>query len=142
MEIEWKEIGLRDLPDVAKKILNTCQNRKIFAFYGNLGTGKPTLIKALCRELGAEDELSSPTFAIANVYRGREDIYHLDMYRINKPEEAIEIGIEEYLDGQHYCFIEWPEIIEGMLPPETVKVRIKINTTPDYNRDIFIQCND
>ena len=94
-----------------------------------MGAGKTTIIKAICEHLGAVDIISSPTFTLVNEYRtsGGKAIFHIDFYRIKKQEEVFDFGIEEYLTGDSYCFMEWPELIEGILPPETVKVRIYVD---------------
>ena len=94
-----------------------------------MGAGKTTIIKAVCELLGAVDIISSPTFTLVNEYRtsGGETLYHIDFYRIKKQEEVYDFGLEEYLTGDSYCFMEWPELIEEILPPETVIVRISID---------------
>ena len=119
----------RQLTAVAKKLLKHAGDSKIFAFYGSLGAGKTTIIKAICEVLGAIDIVSSPTFTLVNEYRTSkgEILYHIDFYRIKKLEEAFDIGIEEYLTGDSYCFMEWPEIIEEILPPEMVSIRITVD---------------
>jgi tRNA threonylcarbamoyladenosine biosynthesis protein TsaE len=119
----------RQLTTVAKKLLKHAGDSKIFAFYGSLGAGKTTIIKAICEVLGAIDTVSSPTFTLVNEYltsKGKT-LYHTDFYRIKKPEEVFDAGIEEYLSGDSYCFIEWPEIVEEILPPERVNVRITVD---------------
>ena len=127
MEILIKD--KRHLPSAAKKLLGHYPDKKIFAFYGSMGAGKTTIIKALCESLGAADIVSSPTFTLINEYRTSdgETIFHIDFYRIKKQEEVYDFGIEEYLTGDSYCFMEWPELIEELLPPETVKVRISVD---------------
>ncbi len=99
----------------------------IFAFYGNMGAGKTTFITAICKVLGVEDTVNSPTFTIVNEYRAAKGfpIYHFDFYRINKLQEAYEIGIDEYFGGDGLCLIEWPEKIEELLPGDIVNVSIK-----------------
>jgi tRNA threonylcarbamoyladenosine biosynthesis protein TsaE len=94
-----------------------------------MGAGKTTIIKAICESLGAVDLVSSPTFTLVNEYKtaGGESIFHIDFYRIKKQEEVYDFGIEEYLTGDSYCFMEWPELIEEILPEETVKVRISVD---------------
>jgi len=127
MEILIKD--KRHLPSAAKELLNKIPDKKIFAFYGNMGAGKTTIIKAICNYLGAVDIVSSPTFTLVNEYKTAdgESMYHMDFYRIRKQEEVFDFGIEEYLTGDSYCFMEWPELIEEILPPETVRVRISID---------------
>jgi tRNA threonylcarbamoyladenosine biosynthesis protein TsaE len=126
------EIIIRDkshLHQVAKKFLSLNSDKKIFAFFGSMGAGKTTIIKAICEALGAKDIVTSPTFTIVNEYRtsSGETIYHLDFYRIKKTEEVFDFGIEEYLDSGSYCFMEWPELVKGILPPETVNIRITVD---------------
>ncbi|MCQ2051127.1 MAG: tRNA (adenosine(37)-N6)-threonylcarbamoyltransferase complex ATPase subunit type 1 TsaE [Bacteroidaceae bacterium] len=101
--------------------------RNIFAFYGSMGAGKTTFIKAVCSQLGVEDEVTSPTFAIVNEYTSpvAGSIYHFDFYRVKKMSEAYDMGYEEYFYSDSICFIEWPELIEELLPQETVKVSIE-----------------
>jgi tRNA threonylcarbamoyladenosine biosynthesis protein TsaE len=123
------EIIIKDktrLPAAAKEFLRLTSGKKIFAFYGSMGAGKTTIIKAICEVLGAQDIVTSPTFTIVNEYRTilSEQIFHIDFYRIKKTNEVFDFGIEEYLTSGSYCFMEWPELIEEILPPETVKVRI------------------
>ena len=117
------------LSSSAKQLLKNYGDKKIFAFYGSMGAGKTTIIKAICASLGAVDIVSSPTFTLVNEYKtsGGETIFHIDFYRIKKQEEVYDFGIEEYLTGDSYCFMEWPELIEELLPPETVKVRISVD---------------
>ena len=113
----------------AKNLLKHCGNKKIFAFYGTMGSGKTTIIKAVCEVLGAVDIISSPTFTLVNEYltsKG-DSIYHIDFYRIKKQEEVFDFGIEEYLTGDSYCFMEWPELVVEILPPGTVSVRIAVD---------------
>jgi tRNA threonylcarbamoyladenosine biosynthesis protein TsaE len=113
----------------AKKFLDITSGKKIFAFYGSMGAGKTTIIKAICEALGVKDIVTSPTFTIVNEYRtiSGDYIYHIDFYRIKKTEEAFDFGIEEYLGSNSYCFMEWPELVEGILPPETVNIRISVD---------------
>ena len=125
------KIVIRDkkhLTTAAKELLNHAAGKKIFAFYGSMGAGKTTLIKAICRELGALDIVTSPTFTLVNEYRTSpgNSVYHIDFYRINKQEEVYDFGIEEYLTGDSYCFMEWPELIEEILPPDTLRIRITV----------------
>ena len=99
----------------------------VFAFYGKMGAGKTTFIKAVCEQLGVDDTVTSPTFAIVNEYEAAQGrpIYHFDFYRIKKVSEAYDMGCEEYFYSGHPCFIEWPELIEEVLPEETVSVTIE-----------------
>ena len=110
----------------AGKLLDTFHSSRVFAFYGNMGTGKTTFIKAICHELGVTDIVQSPTFSIINEYKTKtgEPIYHFDFYRIKSIAEVFDIGYEDYLYSGNYCFMEWPELIEPLLPEDTVRVRI------------------
>ena len=116
------------LHEAAVKFINTFRAKRIFAFYGTMGAGKTTIIKSICELLGAIDTVTSPTFTLVNEYRTNngEPLYHIDFYRIRKTEEVFDFGIEEYFASGSYCFMEWPELIEKFLPPETVKVRITV----------------
>lgn len=118
----------KHLPEAAGKFLRHFGEKRIFAFYGSMGAGKTTIIKSICKALGAIDIVSSPTFTLVNEYRTStgETLYHIDFYRIKKQEEVFDFGIEEYLDGKSYCFMEWPELIEEILPDETINVRISV----------------
>lgn len=118
----------RALHAAVKKLLDQTKGKKIYAFYGAMGAGKTTIIKALCEFLGATDLVSSPTFTLVNEYRtaSRESLYHIDFYRIKKHDEVFDFGIEEYLSGDNYCFMEWPELVEDILPEGTVRVRITV----------------
>jgi tRNA threonylcarbamoyladenosine biosynthesis protein TsaE len=118
----------KHLPDAADKFLKHFTGKRIFAFFGSMGAGKTTIIKAICKALGAIDIVSSPTFTLVNEYKtaSGETIYHIDFYRIKKQEEVFDFGIEEYLSGDSYCFMEWPEIIEEILPPETINIKISV----------------
>ena len=103
---------------------------KVYAFYGKMGAGKTTFIKAICEELGVDDVITSPTFAIVNEYRSEttgELIYHFDFYRIKKLEEVYDMGYEDYFYSGALCFLEWPELIEELLPGDAVKVTITQN---------------
>jgi tRNA threonylcarbamoyladenosine biosynthesis protein TsaE len=111
----------------AAAMLDWAADRRLWAFTGPLGAGKTTLIQSLCRALGVEEAVSSPTFALVNAYEaaGGELVYHLDLYRLDSLDEALAMGIEEYLDSGHYCLIEWPAVIEPLLPEEAVQVIIE-----------------
>ena len=125
------------LDNIAKQLLGKYKNQKVFAFYGEMGVGKTTFIKAICKQLGAENLVSSPTFSIINEYSipNSENIYHFDFYRIENQEEVFDIGYEDYLYSNNYCFIEWPEKIENLLPEDTVFIKILEND--DKSRKIF-----
>lgn len=118
---------LSALQESARLLLDNFPNDRIFAFYGAMGAGKTTFIKAICHELGSNDYVTSPTFALINEYSTTEGsvIYHFDFYRIKKLEEAFDLGYEDYIYSGNYCFIEWPEMIEQLLPEGIVEVRIK-----------------
>ena len=118
---------LSDLQKTAQLLLNHFPDERVFAFYGTMGAGKTTFIKAICHELGSDDYVTSPTFALINEYTTVEGsiIYHFDFYRIKKLEEAFDLGYEDYIYSGNYCFIEWPEMIEQLLPEGIVEVRIK-----------------
>lgn len=118
--------GIEDLPRAARVFLDKKGDASIIAFYGSMGAGKTTFITALCEALGVKDVVNSPTFTIVNEYRdGRGDsVYHFDFYRINRLSEALDIGLYEYFDSGSLCLIEWPEMIEELLPEETLKVQI------------------
>lgn len=119
--------SLEEIEKAAKEFVAAMDNRTVFAFYGKMGAGKTTFIKAVCEELGVEDVINSPTFAIVNEYvdgKG-EPIYHFDFYRIKNQQEVLDIGYEDYVYSGHVCFMEWPELIENLLPDDAVKVTIE-----------------
>lgn len=126
------EIIIRDLADLdraADEFLGRIGNYRIIAFFAPMGAGKTTFTTALCRRLGVQDPVCSPTFTIVNEYvtAAGEPIYHFDFYRINKISEALDIGFYDYVDSGCLCLMEWPENIEEILPEETLKVRISVN---------------
>jgi tRNA threonylcarbamoyladenosine biosynthesis protein TsaE len=119
---------IESIRESAKKFILQMGDNTVFAFNGKMGAGKTTFIKAICEELGVTDAVNSPTFAIINEYRSdktAELIYHFDFYRINTPQEACDIGVEDYFDSGAFCFIEWPEKIKALLPDDTVFVYIE-----------------
>ena len=118
--------NLSMLQESARLLLQNFPEDRIFAFYGAMGAGKTTFIKAICRELGSSDYVTSPTFALINEYSTDNGsvIYHFDFYRIKKLEEAFDLGYEDYIYSGNYCLIEWPEMIEQLLPEGIVEVRI------------------
>lgn len=135
MELQY---SLTDLSNTAKEIL-THAKHKTFLFYGEMGMGKTTLIKELAKQLGVKEEASSPTFSLVNEYitDKNQTLYHFDFYRINHEEEAYDIGLEEYLYSDAWSFIEWPSVIENLLPLESVKLHITKNN--DNSRTIKIE---
>ena len=129
-------LSLNAIADAAREFVAQIGTHRVFAFYGNMGAGKTTFIKAICNELGVRDDVNSPTFAIVNEYASNMGpVYHFDFYRINKLSEALDIGLEDYLYSGCLCIMEWPENIEELLPEETLRVEIKVN--PDQSRTIL-----
>lgn len=118
--------SLDELDRVAEAVVESLDGRTVVAFDAPMGAGKTTLISRIARYLGSEDDVTSPTFAIVNQYEGRRTIYHFDMYRIERVEEALDFGSEEYLSSGELCLVEWPEKIEALLPDDTMIVRIEI----------------
>ena len=124
MEIQIQD--LEHIREAAREFVDSIGDHTVFAFYGKMGAGKTTFIKAICEELGVEDVITSPTFAIVNEYTAKEGpIYHFDFYRIKKLEEVYDMGVEDYFYSGALCLIEWPELIEEVLPEDAVKVSIK-----------------
>jgi tRNA threonylcarbamoyladenosine biosynthesis protein TsaE len=118
--------SLEDIKRAASEFVALIGNRRIFAFYGHMGAGKTTFIKAICEELGVTDAVSSPTFAIVNEYASTMgSIYHFDFYRIKRSSEVLDLGFEDYAYSGNLCLMEWPELIEEFLPEETVDVHIE-----------------
>lgn len=126
-----QEVIIKDLADIdraAEEFLEKIGDNRLVAFFAPMGAGKTTFTTALCRRLGVEDAVCSPTFTIINEYRGRdgEPIFHFDFYRINKLSEAVEIGLDDYLYSGCLCLMEWPENVEELLPDETLRVTISV----------------
>ena len=120
--------SLAQIHNVAKQFIDNIGTGKVFAFYGKMGSGKTTFIKAICEELGVTDVITSPTFAIVNEYHSEQTskpIFHFDFYRIKKLEEVYDMGYEDYFYSGSLCFLEWPELIEEILPTDVVKVKIE-----------------
>lgn len=117
---------IEQLPDVAEQLLTTFADERFYAFFGPMGVGKTTLIKALCERLGVRQNVCSPTFAIVNEYADREGeaVYHFDFYRLKNLEEAYDIGYEEYFYSGNYCFTEWTEKIEPLLPDHYLRIEM------------------
>jgi len=126
------------LLEIARQLLNAFPENRLFAFCGDLGAGKTTFIKEICRALGVNEGMSSPSFSIINEYEGREGscIYHFDFYRIKNLKEAVDLGIYDYFQSGSYCFMEWPERIMPVLPDDTIVVTISEN--PDKSRSFSI----
>ena len=118
--------SLDELDMVARAVLESLDGRTVVAFDAPMGAGKTTLISRIAQELGSEDDVTSPTFAIVNQYEGSRTIYHFDMYRIERWQEALDFGSEEYLSSGELCLVEWPEKIEPLLPEDTMVVKIEI----------------
>ena len=138
-------IDIKDLEHIreaARQFIEQMGDARVFAFYGTMGAGKTTFIKAVCEELGVEDVITSPTFAIVNEYSlplppegvGERLLFHFDFYRIKRLEEVYDMGYEDYFYSGHLCFIEWPELIEELLPDDAV--RISITQAPDGTRTV------
>lgn len=121
--------NVSELENVAEKILQTYPTCKIFTFQGSMGAGKTTLIKYFCKKLQVKDNTSSPTFSVVNEYvtANEEKIYHFDFYRIKEKTEIYDIGYEDYLYSNAYCFIEWPENAEGLIPENALKINITVS---------------
>jgi tRNA threonylcarbamoyladenosine biosynthesis protein TsaE len=118
--------NIDSISEAVEQILSAFPDAQIFAFYGEMGAGKTTIIKGLCKKLGVTDSMSSPTYSIVNQYNGKKTVYHIDLYRLKTIKEAISIGIEEYLNSKNYCFVEWPEIIGPLLPKDAIKINIGV----------------
>jgi tRNA threonylcarbamoyladenosine biosynthesis protein TsaE len=127
---------IKILNTVAQKLITYFPGHRIFAFYGKMGAGKTTFIQSVCKILGSDDNVTSPTFALINEYKtgNQQSVFHFDFYRINNIEEAFDLGYEDYLYSGNYCLIEWPEMIEPLLPENIVKVKIEV--TDDGTRNI------
>ena len=119
--------SLDELDRVAEAVVESLDGRTVVAFDAPMGAGKTTLISRIARYLGSEDDVTSPTFAIVNQYEGRRTIYHFDMYRIERVEEALDFGSEEYLSSGELCLVEWPEKIEALLPDDTMVISLPIS---------------
>lgn len=127
--MELKIDNIENINQAAQQFVAAMGDSTLFAFYGEMGAGKTTFIKAVCQELGVCDVVNSPTFSIVNDYATVQGshIYHFDFYRLKTPQEALDFGIEEYFAGGSVCLMEWPEEIGSLLPDDAVKVRIAVN---------------
>jgi tRNA threonylcarbamoyladenosine biosynthesis protein TsaE len=123
-----KSVGLNDLRRVAAEVVNAAGHVNIWLFHGEMGAGKTTLIKMIGKVLGVNDSITSPTFSIVNEYQitDQKKVFHFDFYRIKNEDEAYDIGVEEYFYSGHYCFVEWPEKIAGLLPERRADINITI----------------
>lgn len=130
MPLIFKINNLKALQPAAKEIIPFIIKQPVVAFYGKMGAGKTTLIKAICTELSVKNNVTSPTFALVNEYTTstKEIIYHFDFYRINRIEELFDLGYEEYFYSGHFCFVEWPELAEDILPDDILKITIEVNS--------------
>jgi tRNA threonylcarbamoyladenosine biosynthesis protein TsaE len=129
---EIKIDKIEQLAEIVRIVLEEYRNYRLFAFFGELGSGKTTAIQAICRELNMQDVVNSPTFSIVNEYWSKDNqnvVYHFDFYRIEKIEEVYDFGYEEYLYSGNYCFLEWPELVEEILPRETIPISIEVGST-------------
>ena len=138
MEIVIEDI--QHIHEAAQQFIGQIGQHRVFAFYGKMGAGKTTFIKAVCEELGVEDVITSPTFAIVNEYEipeKNQKLYHFDFYRIKRIEEVYDMGYEDYFYSGSLCFIEWPELIEELLPDDAV--RVNIVEQPDQKRLLVIE---
>lgn len=131
------DFTLSELPEIANKIIQEVPH-KVLLFYGKMGVGKTTLIKEIVKQLKVEDLVSSPTFSLVNEYRTNEGetIYHFDFYRIEKDEEALDIGIDDYFYNNEWCLVEWPEKVKNLLPLNAVEIHLSMND--DGSRNIRI----
>lgn len=126
-EIQIKISSLEELPNAAKTLFSFAEGNTIFALYGEIGAGKTTFVRAICEYLNIQDDISSPTFSIINEYESQTGLlYHMDLYRLKQQDEALALGIEEYLYSGFPCFIEWPELIENLLPENTIEIRFEM----------------
>lgn len=122
-----------ELPELARQLLSFAGELKVFAFEAEMGAGKTTFIKALCKALGSKDNFSSPTYSIVNEYSTpTKKLYHFDLYRLKSAEELLDIGFEEYVDGKHYCFIEWPGLALSLLPKPYLSIVINVKENNRY----------
>ena len=132
-DITFKINGIEELSKVSDLLISWRDKSNIIAFYGNMGAGKTTLVKNLCSKLGVQDEVNSPTFALVNEYQTEtfDSVFHFDFYRIKSLEEVFDIGYEDYFYGGDLCLLEWPELIDPIMPEHFIKVAITLGDTDD-----------
>ncbi|WP_405604401.1 tRNA (adenosine(37)-N6)-threonylcarbamoyltransferase complex ATPase subunit type 1 TsaE [Polaribacter sp. Asnod1-A03] len=132
-----KNYSLEDLTSIATELISSVDNKTLL-FFGQMGVGKTTLIKEICKQLGVLDNISSPTFSLVNEYQtsNNQKVFHFDFYRITDEEEALDMGIEDYLYNNDWCLIEWPENIENLLPLDAVKIHLTILDNEQRNIQI------
>jgi len=123
----YKSYSLENLSEIATAVITSVKNKTLL-FYGEMGVGKTTLIKEICKQLGVLDNISSPTFSLVNEYqtKNNESIFHFDFYRIEEEEEALDMGIDDYFYNNNWCLIEWPENVENLLPLEVVEIHLSV----------------
>lgn len=134
-----KSFSLMELPQIAKDLLEETSGHKVFTFSGELGAGKTTLISKLCKQLNVADIVSSPTFTIVQEYKSgdNQSIFHMDLYRIKGDEDAVHSGLTDYISGDNFCFVEWPENAPHIFPPDTINISLEIIDTK--HRKMIIQ---
>ena len=131
-QLEISKQSIEELDQVAQQLLQFAGDRKKMIFSAEIGAGKTTLIQAICRQLGAREKVTSPSFSLVNEYsflnKDKEEslIYHIDLYRLNTLQEALDIGIEDYLYDDSYTFVEWPELVDSILPEKVIRIKIEI----------------
>ena len=132
-DITFKINGVEELSKVSDLLISWRDKSNIIAFYGNMGAGKTTLVKNLCAKMGVQDEVNSPTFALVNEYQTEsfDSIFHFDFYRIKSLEEVFDIGYEDYFYGGNLCLLEWPELIDPLMPDHFIQVEITLGDTDD-----------
>ena len=142
MEKSWRATNERDLPQIAKELLQQFPEQRKIAFYGQMGAGKTTFIKALCEALKVSDVVSSPTFSIVNEYLSEQNerLYHFDFYRIKDEQEAFDMGYEDYFYSDAYCMVEWPERVANLMPDDFAQLSITVDE--DGSREIKLMMND
>jgi len=134
-KLEYLIHSQEELTAVGHALLKAFNSQKVFLFSAEMGVGKTTFIKELCRILGSNDNFSSPTFSIVNTYQSDHGpIYHFDLFRVKDVNELLDLGVEEYLDSGQYCFIEWPDLLEPILPGHVVRISMEMQENKRYIR--------